>query len=89
MTIDLLQIDGLIESRRAIFPSGLAILIALFEQLNIQEMHISGGALREGLIYGMLDNMQQNDRRLQTLEQCIERFHIDPEHAYRVKGNCA
>jgi exopolyphosphatase/guanosine-5'-triphosphate,3'-diphosphate pyrophosphatase len=86
VTIDLLQIDGLTESRRAIFPSGLAILIALFEQLNIQEMQISGGALREGLIYGMLDNMQQNDRRLQTLEQCIERFHIDPDHAYRVKG---
>jgi len=86
VTIDLLQIDGLTESRRAIFPSGLAILIALFEQLNIQEMQISGGALREGLIYGMLDNMQQNDRRLQTLDQCIQRFHMDPEHANRVKG---
>lgn len=85
-TIELLQIDGLTESRRSIFPSGLAILIALFEQLNIKEMQISGGALREGLIYGMLDNMQQNDRRLQTLEHCIERFHIDPEHANRVKN---
>jgi exopolyphosphatase/guanosine-5'-triphosphate,3'-diphosphate pyrophosphatase len=84
-TIDRLQIVGLTGSRRTIFPSGLAILIALFEQLNIQEMQISGGALREGLIYGMLDNMQQNDRRLQTLEQCIERFHIEPEHANRVK----
>jgi exopolyphosphatase/guanosine-5'-triphosphate,3'-diphosphate pyrophosphatase len=86
VSIDLLQIDGLTEARRAIFPSGLAILIALFEQLNIQEMQISGGALREGLIYGMLDNMQQNDRRLQTLEQCIEHFHIAPEHANRVKN---
>ena len=86
VSIDLLQIDGLTESRRAIFPSGLAILIALFEQLNIQEMQISGGALREGLIYGMLDNMQQNDRRLQTLVQCIEHFHIEPKHANRVKS---
>ena len=86
VTIDLLQIDGLTESRRAIFPSGLAILIALFEQLNIQEMQISGGALREGLIYGMLDNMQQNDRRLQTLVQCIEHFHIEPKHSNRVKS---
>ncbi|WP_299075012.1 guanosine-5'-triphosphate,3'-diphosphate pyrophosphatase [uncultured Paraglaciecola sp.] len=84
-TIDLLQIEGLTEARRAIFPSGLAILIALFEQLNIQEMQISGGALREGLIYGMLDNMQQNDRRLQTLEQWVERFHIESQHANRVK----
>ena len=86
VTIDLLQIDGLTESRRAIFPSGLAILIALFEQLNIQEMQISGGALREGLIYGMLDNMQQNDRRLQILEQNIEHFHIESNHANRVKN---
>jgi exopolyphosphatase/guanosine-5'-triphosphate,3'-diphosphate pyrophosphatase len=84
VSIDLLQIKGLTESRRAIFPSGLAILIALFEQLNIQEMQISGGALREGLIYGMLDNMQQNDRRSQTLEHCIKRFHIESEHANRV-----
>lgn len=86
VSIDLLAIEGLTEARRAIFPSGLAILIALFEQLNIQEMQISGGALREGLIYGMLDNMQQNDRRLQTLEQSIKRFHIEPEHADRVKS---
>ncbi len=85
-TIDSLEIEGLTEGRRAIFPSGLAILIALFEQLNIQDMQISGGALREGLIYGMLDNMQQNDRRNQTLEQFIQRFHIEAEHANRVKN---
>lgn len=85
-SIDLLDIDGLTEARRVIFPSGLAILIALFEQLKIQEMQISGGALREGLIYGMLDNMQQNDRRTQTLEQVIDRFHIEAEHANRVKN---
>lgn len=84
--IDLLDIVGLSEARRAIFPSGLAILIALFEELNITEMQISGGALREGLIYGMLDNMQQNDRRAQTLAQMLEHFHIDPEHANRVKN---
>lgn len=81
-----LEVDGLTEARRTIFPSGLCILIALFEELNIQEMQISGGALREGLIYGMLDNMQQNDRRAQTLEQLIKRFHIESEHANRVKN---
>lgn len=86
ISINLLSIEGLTESRRAIFPSGLAILIALFEELNIQEMQISGGALREGLIYGMLDNMQQNDRRLQTLQQNIARFRIEASHANRVKS---
>lgn len=79
-----LSINGLSDARRAIFPSGLAILISLFEQLNIQEMNISGGALREGLIYGMLDSMQDNDRRLQTLNQTMQRFRIDVVHARNV-----
>jgi exopolyphosphatase/guanosine-5'-triphosphate,3'-diphosphate pyrophosphatase len=86
INIDSLHIDGLTEARRAIFPSGLAILIALFEELKINDMQISGGALREGLIYGMLDNMQQNDRRTQTLEQMLEHFHVDADHAKRVKN---
>ena len=83
---EILITQGISDSIRAIFPSGLAILIALFEELNIQHMQISTGALREGLIYGMLDNMQQNDRRTQTLEQMIKQFHIDAEHAHRVKN---
>lgn len=84
--INNLNIEGLEESRKAIFPSGLAILISLFEQLNIKHMNISGGALREGLIYGMLDNIQDNDRRKQTLNQTIARYHIDAAHADAVKG---
>lgn len=83
-SMDSLQIEGLSEARRAIFPSGLAILICLFEQLRIQEMNISGGALREGLIYGMLDSMNDNDRREQTLNQTIQRFRIDIVHARNV-----
>lgn len=76
-----LDIDGLADSRQAIFPSGLAILIALFETLQIETMNISGGALREGLIYGMLDNVQESDRRQQTLNQTMTRYHIQREHA--------
>lgn len=79
--IDKLVIEGLADSRQAIFPSGLAILIALFETLSIETMNISGGALREGLIYGMLDNLQENDRRQQTLNQTIRRYHIEQSHA--------
>ncbi len=80
-----LDIEGLEESRKAIFPSGLAILITLFERLHIDTMNIAGGALREGLIYGMLDNLQENDRRQQTLNQVVLRYHIDKHHAELVK----
>jgi len=80
-----LDIDGLPSARQAIFPSGLAILIALFETFNIDNMQIAGGALREGIIYGMLDNYQKSDRRTQGLNQLISRFHIDPAHSHRAR----
>lgn len=83
--VDVLNVPGLEDSRRAIFPSGLAILIVLFEQLSISTMNIAGGALREGLIYGMLDNVNENDRQSQTLNLVISRYHIDKPHAKIVK----
>ncbi|HAX26648.1 MAG TPA: guanosine-5'-triphosphate,3'-diphosphate pyrophosphatase, partial [Alteromonas macleodii] len=83
-SIKTLDIDGLEDNRKAIFPSGLAILISLFEALNIKHMNISGGALREGLIYGMLDNVTENDRRQQTLNQAKHRYHVDASHANSV-----
>lgn len=82
--IDKLNVEGLVESRRIIFPSGLAILIALFESLTINTMNIAGGALREGIIYGMLDNQPLTDRRTQTLNACISKYHIDKQQAIAV-----
>lgn len=84
-TLDRLDIEGLLESRKPIFASGLSILIALFEQLGIKEMNISGGALREGLIYGMLDSIRGKDRHDQTLREVMQRFQIDAEHALVVR----
>ncbi len=49
-----LEIEGLTFERALVFPSGLAILIAIFETLHIENMILAGGALREGLVYGML-----------------------------------
>lgn len=54
-TIQKLNIIGLEESRMPVFASGLAILIALFESLNIESMQLSNGALREGLISMMFN----------------------------------
>lgn len=82
--LDSLDIHGLSDARRQVFPSGLAILTVLFEQLGIEQMQISGGALREGLIYGMLENIHHNDVRQQTLDSLINRFHIEEEQSQRV-----
>ncbi len=65
------------------FPSGLAILIAIFSELNIQCMTLAGGALREGLVYGMLHLSVEQDIRSRTLRNIQRRFMIDTEQAQR------
>ncbi|XOV79938.1 MAG: hypothetical protein ACFHVJ_03035 [Aestuariibacter sp.] len=44
-------LPGLGEARQAVFPAGLAILTALFQVFNIQQMGLADGALREGLLF--------------------------------------
>ncbi len=84
---DKLSITGLDESRVPVFPSGLAILIALFESLDIQYMLTSNGALREGVVFEMLDQ-ESSDVRNRTVEKLQTRFYVDTEHAELAKRTC-
>lgn len=79
-----LEIEGLTLERALVFPSGLAILIAIFTELNIQCMTLAGGALREGLVYGMLHLSVDQDIRSRTLRNVQRRFIVDAEQAGRV-----
>ncbi|MEG2991001.1 MAG: guanosine-5'-triphosphate,3'-diphosphate diphosphatase [Citrobacter sp.] len=79
-----LEIEGLTLERALVFPSGLAILIAIFTELNIQCMTLAGGALREGLVYGMLHLPVDQDIRSRTLRNIQRRFMVDTEQAHRV-----
>lgn len=79
-----LEIEGLTLERALVFPSGLAILIAIFTELNIQCMTLAGGALREGLVYGMLHLAVDEDIRSRTLRNVQRRFIVDTEQASRV-----
>ncbi|GAB6264429.1 guanosine-5'-triphosphate,3'-diphosphate diphosphatase [Photobacterium sp. CCB-ST2H9] len=80
-----LDIEGLTLERALVFPSGLSILIALFETLEIQTMTLAGGALREGMVYDMMSRqMRHDDVRTRTLSSLQYRFQIDAEHAATV-----
>jgi len=79
-----LEIEGLTLERALVFPSGLAILIAIFTELNIQCMTLAGGALREGLVYGMLHLSVDQDIRSRTLRNVQRRFMVDSDQANRV-----
>ena len=48
-------------------------------------MTLAGGALREGLIYGLLGNNHDCDARDRTADSLISRYQLDKEHAERVR----
>ncbi len=53
-SIEHIFLDGLRTDRKSVLASGLCILIALFNCLDIKELKLSTGALREGILHGML-----------------------------------
>ncbi len=54
ITLDQLVIEGLNPEQAPVFAGGLSILIAMFIALDIDRMLLAGGALREGLLHGLL-----------------------------------
>nr|WP_252180617.1 exopolyphosphatase [Endozoicomonas sp. 4G] len=67
--------------RQAIFPAGMAILMACFDAFEIERMHYSDGALREGVLYDMLGRDRHEDVRGRTLSALMERYHVDRTNA--------
>jgi exopolyphosphatase/guanosine-5'-triphosphate,3'-diphosphate pyrophosphatase len=79
-----LQIQGLTDDRRPVFAAGLAILIAAFKSLSIQEMEFSQDALREGVLYEMEEHLTHSDIRQRSAESLATRYDVDVEQAKRV-----
>lgn len=79
-----LEIEGLTLERALVFPSGLSILIAIFELLEIDSMTLAGGALREGLAYEMVDELRQEDIRARTVKSVQSRYQMDISYGEQV-----
>ena len=82
--IDQLQLAGLSEERRPVFVGGYVVMQAVFDAFKIEQMFISEGALREGLIYERLDRERGIDVSSATLERLQRDFRVDRAHAMRV-----
>ena len=83
--VDKVLLQGLSEERRAVFPGGVAILQALMRSLGLEQMQVSTGALREGVVIDLLGRFEHNDIRNESIRNLAERFHVDEVHAGRVK----
>lgn len=83
--ISTINLPGLSTERSPVIASGLAILIALFQQLSIKKLTLSNGALREGLLYEMLPGDRSINIRQRTIKALSQRFHIDQQHAHCIQ----
>ena len=80
-----LKLLALGPERAPVFPGGIAILVEVLSSLGIESMHISEGALREGLLYDMLGRLQHEDVRERTIRAMQLRYHVDDDQAQRVE----
>jgi exopolyphosphatase / guanosine-5'-triphosphate,3'-diphosphate pyrophosphatase len=83
--VDALNLPGLAEERKPVLAGGVVILWTLFDTLGIEQMRVSDGALREGLLYDAIGRIQQVDVRERTVNSLMERYHVDTAHASQVE----
>jgi exopolyphosphatase/guanosine-5'-triphosphate,3'-diphosphate pyrophosphatase len=82
--VDKLKMESLKENRAPVLPGGLAVLIAVFETLGIEQMRVSEQALREGLLYDLVGRIQHKDARVATVQSVLKRWNLDTQHVENV-----
>ncbi|MCF6281909.1 MAG: Ppx/GppA family phosphatase [Candidatus Polarisedimenticolaceae bacterium] len=85
-SIQQLQLRGLSDERQPVFVGGVVALLAVFRSTEIERMHVSSKALREGLIYEMLGRIHHEDVRQLSVHSLGKRFNIDEKQVERVDG---
>lgn len=79
-----LDLPGLTDDRKLLICSGLAILIAAFQLLQIDQLIYIDAALREGVLYEMSDRLQHLDIREHSVASMQRRYDVDMAQAARV-----
>ncbi len=82
-----IQLDGVSPDRAEILPGGLAILMGAFDELGLERMEASEGALREGLLFDLLGRIEHNDIRTASVSAMAQRYHADEAQAKRVAAS--
>ncbi len=79
-----IAIAGIKDDRRAVIAGGLSIMLAIFEELGIQEMTIADGSLREGVMYDLMGRKSDSDLREVTVVDLKKRYGLDIVQGERV-----
>ncbi|RCS59585.1 exopolyphosphatase [Parvibium lacunae] len=84
--LQLVRLEGLKADRMPVMPGGLAIMLGIFAELDLQNMDYAEGALRLGVLYDLLGRDQPHDMRELTVKQFMRRYAVDERHALAVAG---
>lgn len=80
-----LQLAGASDYRRPYIICGIAILTALFKQLRLRQLSACESALREGIVYELLDDLGHYALCEDTVKNLLHRFNSDLRHANQVQ----
>jgi len=79
-----IDMPGLKPDRASTIIGGLAILIGLVRELDIPVVVPIEAGLRMGVMWDLHLRSTKRDRREQSVQACVERFHVDERRANRV-----
>ncbi len=82
---DKLKLDGIKDDRRPVIGGGVSVLQAVFDLLEIEQLHAAQGALRHGVLYDLLDREHSGtDIRSGTVQRLASKFGVNAAQAARV-----
>ncbi len=84
--IDHIILPGLSANRAPVIIGGLCVLMGAFEELQIDRMVASDGALREGLLNDMIETARGHDIRMDTVRDFELRYRIDTAQSGRISN---
>ena len=79
-----IELIGMKPDRAAVIVGGLAILIALIQELGIKTLIPVEAGLRMGVLWDLQWRATKRDRREQSARSFAQRFHVDEGRADRV-----
>lgn len=81
-----LDLPGVKGDRLPVLPGGIAIMSAIFEELDIERMTYADGALRLGVLYDLLGRFHHHDMRESTVAQFRKRYQVEADQVERVEA---
>lgn len=84
-----IQSNAVPKLRREVLPAGLAVLKAIFHQLQITTLHVADATLKEGLIYDTIGRFSDHDSRVDTIIKLHKQYNVDQDQAKRVANLAA